>query len=298
MAEQEQKHRRWRWDIIIAAVIVLIAVQAVNTVIKSKSDRKFNTEIEKARDEIAVLGNDLKQRADEIKKLGGNITDLEVAIQELEEEKKNLVTRGEYTAIQMTSLRDRVEGYRELLVMKDEEIAKLKTINEVLVTENSSLKTTANELNAALSQEQLNRKELESKVVVAQRLKAENIKIMAVNSSGKIRENEFKARFINKVRVEFNIGDNPIAPIEGKEIMIRIVDPNNNPLFDLAKGGGTIMLDGREEFTTLGQQILFDNTQQKLTFEYEKGSEFETGRYVVLIYTDDYLMGEHPFLIK
>ncbi|HLF36142.1 MAG TPA: hypothetical protein VI583_17995, partial [Cyclobacteriaceae bacterium] len=224
--------------------------------------------------------------------------DLEVAIQELEEEKKNLVTRGEYTAIQMTSLRDRVEGYRELLVMKDEEIAKLKTMNDVLVTENTNLKTTANELNAALSQEQLNRKELESKVEVAQRLKAENIKVLAVNSNGKIRENEFKARFINKVRVEFNIGDNPIAPIEGKEIMIRIVDPNNNPLFDLAEGGGTIMLDGREEFTTLGQQILFDNTQQKLTFEYEKGSEFELGRYVVQIYTDDYLMGEHPFLIK
>ncbi|HLF35411.1 MAG TPA: hypothetical protein VI583_14295, partial [Cyclobacteriaceae bacterium] len=63
MAEQEQKPRRWRWDIIIAAVIVLISVQAVNTVIKSKSDRKFNAEIEKARDEIAVLENDLKLRA-------------------------------------------------------------------------------------------------------------------------------------------------------------------------------------------------------------------------------------------
>lgn len=298
MTEQEQKPRKVRWDIVITVIIAIIAVQVVNTIIKSNSDKKFNLEIENTRDEIAVLERDLQQRADEIQKLGGNIGDLQAAITQLEEEKKTLVTRGEYTAKQMTDLRDRVEGYRELLVMKDEEIAKLKTINEVLVNENIDLKTTTNELNAALSQELQSKEQLQSKVEVAQKLKAENIKILAVNSSGRVRENELKARFINKVRVEFNIAENPIAPIEGKNIMIRIVDPDNNPLFDLARGGGTILIDGREEFTTLGQSILFDNSRQKLTFDYEKGSEFEPGRYVLQIYTDDYLMGEQPFLIK
>jgi cell division protein ZapB len=298
MNEQTQASPRKRRDIIIAVLIVALVVQAINLIFKFNTDKKYNAEIEKARDEIAVLENDLQKRVDEISRLGGNVKDLEDAILQLEEEKKNLVTRGEYTARQMDALRDKVEGYRELLVMKDEEIARLKVINEKLVTENADLKTTTNELNAALSQEQQNRQQLESQVEIAGHLKAENIKILAVNSRGKIRDGEFKARFIDKVRVEFNIADNPIAPIEGKDIMIRITDPSDNVLFDVDRGGGTFILDEREEFFTLKQQILFDNSGQKLTYDYVKGSEFEPGRYVVRIYTDDYIMGEQAFLIK
>ena len=297
MVETEKKQRDWK-PIIITIIIVVIVMQAVNILFKVSSDKKYNAEIETARDTIAILQNDLKQRAIEIEKLGGNITDLNEAIQQLEEEKKTLVTRGEYNAKQMTSLRDKVEGYRELLVMKDQEIEHLKQMNEQLLTENTTLKTTTNELTAALSQEKQNSEVLQSKVAVAQRLKAENIKVFAVNSRGKIRESEFKARFIDKIRVNFNIGDNPIAPIEGKDIMIRIIGPNDNVLFDVEKGGGTLILDGKEVFFTLKQHILFDNTQQKLLYDYEKGSEFEPGRYVVKIYTDDYEMGEQAFLIK
>ena len=298
MAEQEEKKRRGWWNIVITIMVVAFVVQAVNTYFKTNSDKTYNVEIEKARDEVAVLENDLQQRVVEIKKLGGNIKDLQDAIQQLEVEKKNLVTRGIYTTKQMDALKDKVEGYRELLEMKDKEITKLKDVNQQLLTENTTLKTTKKELNAALNEEQQNRQQLESKVAVAQRLKAENIKVFAINSRGKIKESEFKARFINKVRVEFNIADNPIAPIEGKDIMIRIIGPNDNVLFDVARGGGTFMIDGKEEFFTLKQQILFDNSRQKLTYDYEKGSEYEPGRYVVKLYANDYQIGEQAFLIK
>jgi DNA repair exonuclease SbcCD ATPase subunit len=298
MAEQEEKKRRGYWDIVITVILVAVLVQAVNTYFKTKSDKIYNVEIEKARDEVAVLEHDLQQRADEITKLGGNVKDLQDAIQQLEVEKKNLVTKGVYTSKQMGDLKDKVEGYRELLEMKDKEITRLKDVNQQLVTENTTLKTKKNELNAALTQEQQNRQQLESKVAVAQRLKAENIKVLAINSRGKIKESEFKARFINKVRVEFNIADNPIAPIEGKDIMIRIIGPDDNVLFDVAKGGGTFIIDGKEEFFTLKQQILFDNSRQKLSYDYEKGSEYEPGRYVVKLYAGDYQIGEQAFLIK
>ena len=298
MNDQAENERKFRWDIIITIFIVAVVVQMVNTLLKTKSDKKFNVEMEQARDTIAILEHDLQQKVTEVSKLGGNVKDLQDAIQQLEEEKKILVTKGEYSTRQMSALRDKVEGFRELLEMKDKEIARLNVINDNLVHENTHLKTTTNELHAALTQEQQNRQQLEGKVEVAQRLKVENIKISAINSKGKIRDKDLKARFINKVRVEFNLADNPIAPIEGKDIMIRIISPDDNVLFDMAKGGGTIMLDGKEEFYTLKQQILFDNSRQKLTYDYEKGSEFEPGRYVVRVYTDDYLMGEQAFLIK
>ena len=297
MAETEEKSHRTR-DIIIAVLIVALCVQAVNTLIKIKSDKTYNAEIEKARDDVAVMQHELQTRADEIKKLGGNISDLNEAIKQLEDEKKSLITKGEFTAKQMTELHDKVDGYRELLVMKDQEIAHLKDVNEKLLTENTNLKTTTNELHAALDQEHQDRQQLESKVAIAERLKAENIKVLAINNKGKIKDSEFKARFIDKIRVEFNIADNPIAPVGGKDIMIRVVGPDENPLFDVEKGGGTFMLNGKEEFYTLKQQILFDNSKQKLTYDYEKGSEYGPGRYTVRIYADDYLMGEQAFLIK
>jgi len=191
-----------------------------------------------------------------------------------------------------------VDGFQELLIIKDQEIVELKDLNQELVEENQDLKSEQNQLRRTLSQTNQSKEELEEQMVIAGRLKVENIRIFALNSRDKIKENEFKARFINKLRIDFNIAENNLAPIEGKDIMIRIVGPDENVLFDVATGSGTFMLRGREEFYTAKQQILFDNTMQKLSFDYDKGSEWATGRYELEVYTEDYLMGEKAFMVK
>ena len=80
--------------------------------------------------------------------------------------------------------------------------------------------------------------------------------------------------------------------------MIRVTDENGQVIFDVAKGSGTFMLDGKEEFYTVAQEILFDNTRQKLSFLYEKGSEYASGNYTVDIFTDGYRMGQVEFKVK
>ena len=85
---------------------------------------------------------------------------------------------------------------------------------------------------------------------------------------------------------------------EGKNILIRIVDGNDQVIFDVARGSGTFMLGGKEEFYTANQEILFDNTRQQLAFEYEKGTEYESGLYTLEVYTDDYRMGSGQFVVK
>jgi len=290
--------KRYRRDIIIAVIVVLVVVQAVNLFIKIRSDKAYNAEIEQAKEEITILEHELTERRDEIEELGGDVRDLEEAVQQLEEEKENLVQNKKYTENQMARLRNKVEGFQELLILKDKEIEELKTLTTELTEENIELKTEKNELTATLSQEVRSRRVLEEKMEIAGHLKAENINIYALNSRGRVREDEFKARFIEKIRVEFNIEENELAPIEGKDIMIRVVGPDNNVLFDVASGSGTFMYNGKEEFYTAKQQILFDNTRQKLVFDYEKGSEWDPGRYELQIFTEDYLMGEKPFVVK
>jgi len=290
--------KKYRRDIIIAIIVVLVLVQAVNLFIKIRSDKAFNAEIEQAKEEITILEHELTERKDEILKLGGDVSDLEEAVQQLEEEKDNLIQNKKYTETQLARLRNKVEGFQELLILKDAEIVQLQTLNTELAEENIELKTEKNELTASLNQEFQSRKQLEEKMEIAARLKAENINIYAINSRGRVREDDFKARFIEKIRVEFNIEENEIAPIEGKDIMIRVVGPDENVLFDVASGSGTFMFKGKEEFYTAKQQILFDNTRQKLVFDYDKGSEWLPGQYELQIFTEDYLMGDKSFLVK
>jgi cell division protein ZapB len=293
------KKRKYIWGILIGIIALLLIAQAVTLFFKFRSDKEYNAEIEQARDEITILEHELTQRRDEILSLGGNVQDLEEAVKQLEEEKENLIQNRKYSDLQLARLRNKVEGFQELLVMKDEEIAHLKTVNTELVEENIGLKTEKNELSATLSQEVQTRKVLEEKISVAGHLRAENITIYAINSRGRVREeDEFKARFIDKIRVEFNIEENELAPIEGKDIMIRVVSPDENVLFDVASGSGTFMFNGKEEFYTAKQQILFDNTRQKLIFDYDKGSEWQPGTYQLQIFTEDYLMGDKTFVVK
>ena len=296
--KQGPSKKRYRRDIIIAVVVVLVIVQAVNLFIKMRTDKAYNAEIEKTKEEITILEHEINQRMVEIESLGGNVDDLEAVVAELEEEKEKLITNRKYSDRQIANLRDKVEGFQELLILKDKEIEDLKVLAEELTQENIELKTEKNELTADLNQEIKSREVLEEQVEIVSKLKVENIEIYAINSRGKVREDEFKARFIEKIRVEFNIAENEVAPIEGKEIMIRIVGPDDNVLFDVASGSGTFMFNGKEEFYTAKQEILFDNTRQTLTFDYDKGSEYVPGAYQLQVYTDNYMMGEKEFMVK
>ena len=216
----------------------------------------------------------------------------------LEMEKINLQESRVRSSKQIATLKSRVEGYRELLVMKDVEISELKKVNQELVVENTELKTERNVLNKNLREAKKTEEKLTEKVQVASRLEAENIVIAALSQKGKPREGEFRARQIDKLKVGFNIAKNDVAPVSGKEILMRIIDDNDNVLFDVARGSGTFALDGKETFYTAKQEILFDNSQQGVSFIYDKGSEYLPGRYVMEVYTDGYLMGSKSFRVK
>jgi hypothetical protein len=100
------------------------------------------------------------------------------------------------------------------------------------------------------------------------------------------------------LKITFNLADNKVANKGPRDIYVQIIAPNNQPIFDVARGSGTFSLDGREEFFTVHQDILFDNTQQELTYFYEKGSKYVTGVYEVRIYADGYQIGTKSFEVK
>jgi myosin heavy subunit len=288
--------------IIIALLSLVVVIQALKIYLDSKEKQDIKTELTSTEQELATtmqrmteISAELDQKIAEVQKLGGDVSDMLKAKTEVEAELKR---SKRATGQEIKALKDKVEGYETLLKTKDEEITKLKSINKELLTENSSLKTEKNQLGDSINRLSESKEELATKVAIASQLKIENMKIVGLTDRGKERESPFKSRQIGKLRIEFNIAENKVAPIEGKKIMIRIVDENGQVLFDVARGSGTFILNGKEEFYTESQEVLFDNTKQKLSFLYDKGSDYPSGTYKMEVYADDYLMGSDQFVVK
>lgn len=289
-------------SVIISLLLIIILVQSIKIYLDYKEKVEVKEQLATTETDLAStmqrlndVNNELSLKIEEIKKLGGDITELEKAKAEVMAELKRSNTRSTKA---IKELKDKLSGYEELLKVKDEEIKKLESLNKQLYSENKDLKTEKNELNDSLNRLNKNKEELASKVAIASQLKAENISLVSVNERGKEKEPPFRKKQVEKLKIEFSIAENKVAPIEGKKILIRIVDENGQPIFDTNKGSGTFMYEGKEEFFTAAQEILFDNTKQKLVFFYEKGSEYAVGNYTVDIFTEDYKMGTISFAVK
>lgn len=288
--------------IIIILMSIIIIVQGVFIYLGKNTEKDLIAKNTSTQDELDAtvlrmqeIKTELEAKIVEVQKLGGNVADLEKAKADIEAQLKR---QKKATGKEIKALKDKVEGYEELLKLKDEEIDKLKSVNKQLLTENTTLKTQKNELGDSINRLSETKEKLENKVAIASQLKAENVAIMAVSEKGKERPSPFKNRQVGKIKVDFNIAENEVAPIEGKKIMIRIIDENGQVIFDVARGSGTFIYEGKEEFYTASQEILFDNTKQKLTYLYEKGSDYASGTYTVEIYTDGYKMGIGQFVVK
>lgn len=289
-------------NILIIVLIILVIISGIklysDSVDRNKKTEEIlllseeNNEINKRLDSITFQ---LDLRIQEIEKLGGDISSLSEIRDQLITE-RNLDKKR--SAEEIAALNTKINSYTSVLQEKDKEIVRLREINQQLYAENEDLKSSQAQIEETVVQLNLKKEELEQKVNIAARLRAENIVIAAVNSRGREREDGFRNRQLERLKITFNLADNKVAEKGPRNIFVQIIAPNNQPIFDIARGSGTFMIDGREEFYTVHQDIMFDNTKQTLTYFYEKGSKYVAGTYQVRIYADSYQIGNGSFEVK
>jgi cell division protein ZapB len=306
-AEQEstdikQKSSKRRPIILVISIVLLLVLGTFlylshqDSLRLQKEKAATEKELEISYERLDSMSQNLVLKIQEVKDLGQNIAELEEIKSQLEEDKRRIRKAKD---IQIEELRDKVEGYTELLHQKDVEIAQLKATNEALLTENTTLKTEKEELSESIQNLNKERQKLAQKVAQASRLQAENVQFTSVNSRGKERTGTtLRSRQLTDLKISFQLAKNEVAPIGGKEIIIRIMDQNDNVLFDVSKGSGSFMQDGKEVFYTAKKEILFDNTGQQITFTYTKGSEWKVGNYTMEILADESVIGESRFTIR
>lgn len=292
-------------NIIIIVLVLLVIISGIK-LYTDYVDRTKKTE------EILLLStenNELNRRLDsvtyqldlriqEIEKLGGDVKALEAVRDQLISERNSSKQRSN---AEISALNSKINNLNGLIAQKDQEILELRAANQQLFSENQDLKTTQAQIEEEVAQLNIQKQNLQAKVDVASMLKAENIVIAAVNSRGKERvetTKDFRNRQIERLKVSFKISDNKVAEKGPRNVYVQVLGPNSQPIFDVAKGSGTFMINGQEQFYTVKQDIIFDNSGQSLVFYYEKGSEYAKGNHEIKLFVDNYQVGSKTFTVK
>ena len=293
------KNRTPVFIIITFLLLVAVVFFYYRTTQLEEEKKRQQQEINSTYLKLDSVSNELDLRIETIKELGGEVDTLEALKAQLEADKKQLLVDAEYQQGRIKKLNNRVAGYKELLLIKDEEIEQLKVLNEELTEENTTLKVEKEQLNQTVQELEKNKEELTSKVAYASRLEIDDMQVIAINDRGKERKGgEYRNRHIEQLKIQFTVLENEIAPIEGKDLLLRVVAPDGNVLFDVTRGSGSFTYENREMFYTAKQEILYDRSSQQVSFLYTKGSEYAVGQHNIEVYTDDYLMGKGSFMVK
>ena len=284
---------------ILTLVIILIIGGLTFILYKNNISEKIRIQQEKELDnvylELDSISNLLGDKILTISQLGGDIDSLLILKENLELEKREFRTRA---YAQINRLQGKVEGYRELLLAQDEEIERLREVNEQLFEENKEQKIEINNLNSTISNINKSNKKLEEQIEVASRLELLEIEIIGIFRNGSQKRNQFRYRSLEKLNINFTLGENDLAKIEVKDLYIILEKPNGEVIYDISNGSGSFTFEKREMFFTIKEEVLIDKSEKKLSVEYLINDEFNKGTYLVKLYTDEYKIGSGEFLIK
>ena len=284
---------------ILTLVIILIIGGLAFILYKNNVSEKIRIQQEKELDnvylELDSISNLLGDKILTISQLGGDIDSLIILKENLELEKREFRSRA---YAQINRLQGKVEGYRELLLAQDEEIERLREVNEQLFEENKEQKIEINNLNSTISNINKSNKKLEEQIEVASRLELLEIEIIGIFRNGSQKRNQFRNRSLEKLNINFTLGENDLAKIEVKDLYIILEKPSGEVIYDISNGSGSFTFEKREMFFTIKEEVLIDKSEKKLSVEYSINDEFNKGTYLVTLYTDEYKIGSGEFLIK
>lgn len=284
---------------ILSGIIVIIIIGLGYFIYQNNENNKIRLMQDKELDnvylELDSISNELNEKILTISQLGGDIDSLLVLKESLELEKKEFRTRA---YAQINRLQGKVDGYRELLLAQDEEIERLKKVNEQLFEENKVQKIEINNLNSTISNINQSNKKLEEKIEVASRLEILDFEVIGIFRNGSEKKNSFRNRSLDRLLINLTLNENDLAKIEVIDIYISIEKPNGEIIYDISKGSGTFTFEKREEFYTIKEGVLVDRFKKELSINYIKNQEFVSGLHKIHFYTNQYKIGSGEFLIK
>lgn len=298
---------------LLAALIIMTGLAGVSSYLyfdqKKESENQEVTiserveELSTTRTKLDSISTALDAKIAEVQKLGGDVTELEKVKAQLEQDKASL-RRGNRVSI--AKYEAKIKQYEAFLVEKDTLISNLQRENvtlasnvKVLDDENTGLKTQRQVLRDSVTTYASQNQELSTKVTRASALRAQNVKVFAVNARGKVKEDDsYKAKKLDKIKLTYTLLDNPLTREEPKEVYVRVLDPTGAVVSDMANGSGTFSVDGNETIYTTKQTVSYTNNNQNVELLYSRGIPYKPGKYTVELYSEGFRIGAGEFAIR
>jgi prefoldin subunit 5 len=308
--EQKQDRKTLLWAAL--AVLLLLNLILVYFIYHEKQENNLKDDIITAKTEEVLftktkldsISAQLDIRIAEIQQLGGSVDSLVALKAQLEKDKQELKNVNKFATADYNK---KIRSYEAVLNQKDSEIAQLRqelglvtSKNEQLNEQLSGLESERSKLSDSVSNYSAVNRELAEKVNIASALRAENLTVNAVSAKGKEREGgKYKAKRIDRLRVNFKLAENAVAKQNEKEIYLRILDPDGAVLSDMATGSGSFIVNGREVIYSSKQTINFDNSGQNVDIFYGRGGiTMKEGKYVIEVYSEGFKIGQGDFTVK
>jgi hypothetical protein len=285
---------------IVAGVFGYLYFQERNTTTTQQVDLEVRVlELATAEIKLDSISKQLEARIQVIKGLDGDISALQKAKSEIEQDRIKLRSDAGL-------LRKKLLEVESLLQQQDLEILDLRnknqqllTQNEQLTQENTTIGQAHQQIKDSLIKTESQNQELQLKVSQAAILRAQGIKVYAISSKGKVREGDgVKSRQIDKIRIDFTLDKNALIPSGSKNLYVRILDPTGAIISNDATGSGIFLYQGQEVRFTIQQEIQFTNDNQEISILHLQNNSFSKGNYKIEIYSDGYQIGESSFLVK
>jgi myosin heavy subunit len=308
--EQKQDRKTLLWAAL--AVLLMLNLVLVYFIYHEKQENNLKDDIITAKTEEVLftktkldsISAQLDIRIAEIQQLGGSVDSLVALKAQLEMDKQELKNVNKFATADYNK---KIKSYEAVLNQKDSEIAQLRqelgvatSKNQQLSDQVSGLESEKNQLNDSVSNYSAANRELAEKVNIASALRAENLTVNAVSAKGKERDGgKYKAKRIDRLKVNFKLAENAVAKQNEKEIYLRILDPDGAVLSDMATGSGSFVVNGREVIYSSKQTVNFNNTGQNVDIFYGRGGiTMKDGKYAIEVYSEGFKIGQGDFTVK
>lgn len=228
-----------------------------------------------SRDEIDNLNVDLDQKQSEINDLKSEIRELLNTKQDLKlakEKIKNLQTIAKKYFSQVDSLLGKTE--------------ELHVENLNLQNENKSLKDKNKQQTEEIEEQT-------ARLDIGSTLEIKNIEVDKIKYSSHGQERKvIWAKNIQVVRCCFTISANPIAKAENKIVYIQYISPSGELLQSSdTPETSTFSIGDSTVHSTILDSCEYNNQEVEMCVDWQRGDMLESGRYSILIYIEEKLVG-------
>ena len=253
---------------------------------KEMSETEVKTQFTDLKSEYHYIQKDLELAVSDI-----HFNSKEIVAQKQKIEKlinKNNVTQEELMEakkIMGTLSKTILKNYKEKVIVLEDEKLKLLSEKDKIVIEVSKLQDKVNVLDEKIIKEKKISERKDQLITYASKLSLSNFKLNSfkVRSSGKEIQTD-KAYRIDRIKVNFDINENILAPSGQKILFMVIKNPKSETVTFSNRPSGVFFVNNKKNFFSDKVEINYTNgKEQTLEFVWDN-EDFSRGDYVMEVY--------------